>query len=139
MFLRRVHKSAVVGVFMLMVAFALAPAALAAGGARAVSLPNSNIKGTPAHWSPTKLTAKARWDGVQADCGQSQGSFTIHNKESVSEYVTLTGTKGFNSRNAHGPVNPLSPGGFAGVCVKKGYKGTVTAKLSDGKKLTIKF
>ena len=138
MFLRRIHRSATLGVSILMVAFALTPAALAAGAARAVSLPNSNIRGTPAHWSPSKLTAKARWDGVVADCGPSQGSFTITNKKSVAEHVTLTGTKGFKSRFA-GIVNPIPPGSLRGICVKKGYEGTATAKLSDGKKLTITF
>jgi hypothetical protein len=136
---RRVHKSAAAGVSIVTITFALAPATLAAGAAGAASLPNSDIKGTPAHWSPSKLAAKARWDGVVADCGQAQGSFTIHNAKSVPENVTLTGTNGFKSRNAHGAINPLSPRGFAGICVKKGYKGTATAKLSDGKKLTITF
>ena len=137
--MKRIHKFfAAVSVCSLMATFALAPAALAAGTAsgaaagRTVTLPNSNIKGSPAHFSPSALSAKARWDGVSS-CSTSQGSFTISNHKNVAEKLTLSGT---GLKPASGKVGAHK---VVVVCITKGYTGTVHVTLKDGKKLTVTF
>jgi hypothetical protein len=119
----------------------LTPAALAAGSARSgvggagfrAAVPNANIKGSPPHWSPTSLTAKAKWDNNPADCG-AQASFTISNFESKAEKITLSGTKGFHTSSGNVAAKTK-----VAVCITKGYSGTLKATLKDGKKLTVHF
>lgn len=136
--MRRIHKLFAVGASSVLLGLMLTPAALATGTAsggaagRAITVPNTNIKGSPAHFSPSSLSAKARWDGVQADC-TSQLSFTLTNLKSVAEKVNFTGT---NLKPTSFTVNPKSR---FGICVPKGYTGTVHGKLTDGKKLTVTF
>lgn len=137
--MNRIHKLAAVGVSSLMVAFAFAPSALAAGTASggssaltAKALPNANIKGKPAHWSPSKLSAKGRWTKGTA-CTASAESFTISNYEKKAEKVTFTGT---HFKTFSGTVKARTRAGF---CISKGYTGTLTGKLKDGKKLKIHF
>jgi hypothetical protein len=119
-----------------MVAVVLTPAALAAGSGRIAAghraaLPGSTIKGKPAHWSPTSLNAKAKWTG--GSCTAAQASFTMHNAESVSEKVTLTGT---HLKSSSGTI---PAGKTFGVCITKGYTGTAHVTLKDKKKLTVHF
>ena len=55
-----------------------------------VSLPHTTIKGSPAVYSPAKLTATPRWNGT-ASCTTSNESFTITNGTSVTQEVTNSG------------------------------------------------
>lgn len=141
--MRRIHKITAVGASSLLLTLALTPAALAAGDARgravsriavgvAASIPNSNITGKPAHWKPSSLSAKAKWTGANP-CPQSQTSFTMTNKESTAERVTLSGP-GLKSSSGKIPA-----GDRFGACISKGYKKTAHVALKDGKKLTVKF
>ncbi len=140
--LKRIYKFAAIGASGALLAVAVAPAAVAAGTANgsvakahtAATLPNSNIKGKPAKWSPSKLTAKARWSGPPTQCSVAQGSFTMNNTTKKGQTVKITGTKHFT------PFSGTIPAKTKVVdCVTKGYKGTLTVKLKDGKKLTVKF
>jgi hypothetical protein len=136
--MKRIHKFAAMGICSLMATFALAPAALAAGTAsgaaagRTLTLPNSNIKGSPAHFSPSSLSAKARWTNG-TPCTQSSGSFTMTNKKSKSEKVTFTG-KNFQTFTV-----TVGAGKVDGICITKGYHGTLHGTLNDGKKLSVSF
>jgi hypothetical protein len=67
-------------------------------------------------------------------CTTGTDSFTVTNKESVPEFIQVTGTQHFK-----GTSGTLAPGGSHGFCARKGYEGTVTVTLLDGKKLTVKF
>ncbi len=132
-----------------MAAFAVVSASLAVGGASAAahsayragitagaasSLPNTNIKGHPAHFKPKRLHAKARWPRTMPPCTISQASFTVSNKENKAELINFTGTGNFT---------PFSYTVFPHVrdyfCITKGYHGTLTGKLTDGKKLKVNF
>lgn len=139
--MRRIHKVIAICGSSALLMLTLTPAALAAGSARAglggtasrAAVPNASIKGSPPHWTPTSLSAKAKWTG--ATCTSAQTSFTISNFESKSETITLTGTNGFQKASGTVPAKTK-----AGVCVTKGYNGTVHATLkADGKKLTVHF
>ena len=137
--MNRIHKLAAVGISGLMVAFAFAPTALAAptasGGSSALTattLPNTNIKGKPAHFTPSTMSAKARWK-KGTKCTASRGSFTISNYEHKAETVKFTGPH-FRSFSSKIPARKV--GGF---CISKGYTGTLTGKLKDGKKVKIHF
>jgi hypothetical protein len=140
--LKSIHKFATVGVSSLMVTVALTPGALAAGTARAsvgvaavraATLPNSNIKGRPTHFSPSSLTATARWAG-SSSCTASQGSFTITNTKSRTEKVKVVATGISESLRAR-----IRPHHVYIVCLTTGYTGTVHAILKDKKKLTVTF
>jgi hypothetical protein len=131
--MRRIHKILAVGGASLLVMLALTPAALAAVSAsggnsgRAITLPNSNIKGRPAHFVPSQLTAKARW--TTATCTATQASFTLTNKKGKTEVVTFSGA-------ANGTVTvPAHMKWF--ICVGKGGTGKLVGKLTDGKKLIV--
>jgi hypothetical protein len=134
--LRRIHKVIAVGASSLLLLLALTPAALAAGTARsgvggaagrAITLPNSNIKGRPAHFSPSTLTAKARWRSTI--CRASQASFTLNNRKGSARTVTFTGAaSGMVKVPAHKKED---------ICVRKGDTGKLVGKLRDGKKLIV--
>ena len=139
--MRRIHKVVAICGSTALLTLTLTPAALAAGSARAgvggvagrAAVPNASIKGSPPHWTPTSLSAKAKWTG--ASCTMAQASFTISNFETKSEKLTLTGTNGF--QKSSGTVAARKK---AGVCVTKGYNGTVHVTLkADGKKLAVHF
>ena len=137
--MNRIHKSAAVGISCLVAAFAFGPTALAAGTASggssaltAKTLPNADIKGKPAHFTPSTLSAKARWTKV-THCTESVGSFTISNFKRKAQTVTFSGSH-FQSFSSTIPGRKV--GGF---CISKGYTGTLTGKLKDGKKLKIHF
>lgn len=147
--MRRIRKPFAAVASSLLLLFALGPAALAAGTAGAASpglggggitagsartLPNSNIKGRPAHWAPSRLTAKARWPRGATSCTASKASFTISNLKKAAEKVKITGTGHFRSVSGTVPARRR-----AYVCITKRYKGTVHAALKDGKKLTVHF
>lgn len=136
--MRRIHKLFAVGASSLLLGLTLTPAALAAGSARVSSakgalaaLPNTNIKGSPAKFSPDSLHAKARGNG--STCTSSDASFTILNKESKTEKVTF-----FEGSKNEGTVSIAKKSGEY-ICVGKGFTGTLKGKLKDGKKLTVKF
>ncbi len=138
--LTRIHKVIAICGSSALLALTLTPAALAAGSARAglggtgsrAAVPNANIKGTPPHWTPTSLSAKAKWTG--GTCTSAQVSFTVSNFENKAETITLTGTNGFHKSSGSVPAKTK-----AGVCITKGYAGTLKATLNDGKKLTVHF
>lgn len=138
--MKRIHRFVAVGASGLLLTLALTPAALAAGGARAAtgvgtaSVPNSNIKGKPTHFSPNKLSATAKNPPGSTTCTASKASFSMTNLKKSTQTVTLTGTDGL-----HGGTVSIAPSTREIICVTKGYKGTITGKLKDKKKLTVKF
>lgn len=138
--MKRIYKFAAVGISGLMATFALTPAALAASSAsgaaagRALTLPNSNIKGNPPKWSPSSLSAKARWTNG-TPCTTTSGSFTETNTTSKSQTVKATATGISGSLKSTIPAHKR----FV-LCITKGYHGTVHVKLvSDGKVLSVTF
>ncbi len=129
--MKKIHKFFAVGALGLLLTLALTPAALAFGTARAgrtASLPNTNVKGTPAHFSPTRLSAKARWNNATT-CTTPQASFTVDNKKGVAETVTFSGA-------ASGSVVVPAHSKYI-ICVTKGITGKMIGRLADGKKLTV--
>jgi hypothetical protein len=147
--LRKTHKIAAVGCSSLLLSLALTSAALAGAGSKAASrtvasvrisaasaarLPNTNIKGNPAKWSPSSLNAKGRWAGSPTPCTTSEGSFTETNKENKAEKVK------FKATGVSGSLKEKIPAHEKFVfCITKGYHGTVTGTLSDHKKLKAHF
>ena len=126
-----------------MTAVALISSALAVGAASAANhsaysagrtagptagLANTNIQGKPAHFSPTRVSGKARWNGVST-CTGSNASFTIDNKEGSTQSVTFTGA-------AHGLVTIPAHAKYY-ICVLKGSTGKSVGTLSDGKRLHV--
>ena len=140
--MKRIHKVIAICGSSALLTLTLTPAAFAAGSTRAglggaagraATVPNANIKGKPPAWHPTSLSAKAKWTG--AACTAAQVSFTISNFENKAEAITLTGTNGF-----HKTSGTIGAKKKVGVCITKGYTGTVhITLLADGKKLTVKF
>ena len=133
------NKFAAIGASGALLALTLTPAALAAGTARvgssgagaAATVPTTTIKGKPAKFSPSSLSAKAK--GTGTTCTSAQASFEMLNKKSKSQKVNFTGTGGVK-----GSVTVAAHKGEF-ICITKGYTGTLTGKLKDGKKLTVKF
>lgn len=147
--MRRIHGLLAAGASSLLLVLALTPTAVVARTAGAVSrglggagitagststLPNANIKGKPAHWAPSRLTAKARWPRGATSCRASEASFTISNLKKAAEKVKITGTGRFRSVSGTVPSRER-----AYVCITKGYTGTVHSTLKDTKKLTVHF
>jgi hypothetical protein len=98
--------------------------------APAVTLPNTYIRGTTAHWVPTTLTATERWNGTAA-CKASDASFTIKNRETATEDVTFT------LEGTDEGVYDL-PTGKTFLCVNTDVgPAKLTAALPDHKKLTV--
>ncbi len=146
--MKSIQKIVGVGVSGLLVTFALALAALTAGTATAASrtvnsaaasagsaktLPHTTIKGHPAHFRPSKLSAKARWT-TPPICTSTQASFSVTNKENKAELISFTGTNGFTPFSFS-----IAAHASADFCITKGYHGTLKGKLSDHKKLTVGF
>ena len=137
--MRRIHKFAAVGISSLMATVVLTPAALAAGGARlssghagvAAGLPTTDIKGSPAKFSPNSLSVKSR--ETSTTCTKAQASFEMINKKGTSETVTFT----VNGTVVLTTVVPAHGGDY--ICIKKGATGTAIGHLNDGKKLTVHF
>ncbi len=97
------------------------------------TLPKLKIKGSPASFVPTALTATAKLTG--SSCTQAQASFSIKNKESVTEKAAITGTDGLVGGTLKLPALTKS---F--ICVSSSYTGVMTLKLkSDGKSATVTF
>jgi hypothetical protein len=134
--LKRIHKLAAVGISTIMVGAALTPAALASGVTRLSSgragsappFPYSTIKGKPAKFSPTTLTGKSK---ETTSCTESSATFGILNAESKAEKVAFSS----GGKSAGSVTIPAKKGVY--FCFKKGAKGTLVGKLSDGKKLTV--
>ena len=111
----------------------------AAGGPRlsvavvhADTLPATTIEGSPASFTPKKLTATAIWDG-SSDCTSANASFQINNSESVKEKVTL-------SNASLGSLSTKIPAGSnTVVCVTSGFTGVIKAELKDGKTAKVDF
>jgi hypothetical protein len=97
-------------------------------------VPNTNIKGNPAHFKPKSLSATGHWTTPPV-CTSVEISFTIKNHESKQEVIKFTGTNGFTPFKVKLPADTEN-----GICITKGYHGTLTGKLkSDGKKLKVHF
>jgi hypothetical protein len=114
---------------------AATPAQIAGVGATASpsTLPNSDIKGTTAHWVPKALTATADWKSGTT-CTAAAASFTMINDTKKSQAVTLTAT-GITGSDKF----TLKPKVGEYICITTGYTGTAHAALADKKKLTVKF
>jgi len=98
-----------------------------------VTLPNSNILGSPARFSPASLNPKpARLTG--SACDSAQASATITNEEKNYQTVVITGNHHFT-----GQFGVIPAKSEVDVCVAKGYHGTVHFTLADGNKLTLNF
>ena len=99
-----------------------APAAVHMSGAAAAAKPNTNIAGTPAKWSPTKLTAAP----TKGTCSGTNYSFSITNKTKKSQ--TVQDKSGSTKKK----LGTLKAGQKDGVCATgaKGAKGTFYIKGS---------
>ena len=105
---------------------------LSVAGERADTLPATTISGSPASFTPKKLTATAIWDG-SSTCTSSNASFQINNSESVKEKVTV-------SNASLGSLSTKIPAGSAtDVCVTAGFSGVIKAELKDGKTAKVHF
>jgi hypothetical protein len=91
---------------------ASAPSVGLAISAPAAKLPATVIKGTKAVYSPTKLSAKAKWNGTAA-CVASLESFTIANTTTATQTVTDAGQV----------LGSLPPNTMAGICINKSQVG----------------
>lgn len=134
--MKRIRKFAATGISGLMATVVLAPAALAAGGVRAgagtaAGLPTTHIKGKPAKFSPSRLTVKEKLTGNT--CTKSQASFEILNNENTTETVKFYVNGGLFRTDTVAAHKRLY------ICSKKVGKYKAIGKLSDGKKLTVKF
>jgi hypothetical protein len=96
---------------------------------QAARVPATNITGTKAVYSPTKLTATAKWNGTST-CTAKLESFTITNTTAVSQTVTTGGHV----------LGTLPAGAKGGVCINKSQVGIAQVfGLSSNKraKLTV--
>jgi hypothetical protein len=106
-------------------AAAMVPASVApAGGA----LPHTDIKGSPAVYSPTKLTVTPRWNGTSS-CTTAVESFTIANETSVAQEIT-SGGMSLGSLPAHDKAGICINTDQAGMTDKFGLTSNKKAKLS---------
>jgi hypothetical protein len=128
--IRSVAVAAGVALAVPMIAWA-SPAGAATTSSAAV--PKSSIEGSPAHFTPTSLTATGKLPSGGA-CAAKYASFEFINKEKVAEKFKVTATTlGSDSGSL-----PAGDGEY--LCIPKGYTGTVHVELtSDSKKLTVKF
>jgi hypothetical protein len=134
--LKRIHKVIAICGSAALLTLTLTPAALAAGtrlsgsGARTIaSLPTTDIKGSPAKFSPSTLSVKSRQ--TTSPCTKAQASFEMLNKKSTTEKVVFTS-------GGH-TVLTVKVKAHAGefICIPAGSSGTAVGKLTDGKKLTV--
>jgi hypothetical protein len=91
------------------------------------ALPNVNIKGSPAKWSPTKLTVKPK---KFTKCTKSKLVWTITNKTKKTQ--TIFEKSGSNPKEKLGS---LKSGQKGGLCAQgpKGAKATFSLKGSKSK------
>jgi hypothetical protein len=89
-----------------------------------------HLKGTPAHFVPSQLIAKARWDGVSSCTTAAQASFTLTNKKGKAQTITFSGA-------ASGKLSVPAHKKNWFFCVSKGATGKLVGKLKDGKKLIV--
>ena len=109
------------------------PTAGLAASPAATALPNSTIKGTTATWIPKALTATGKWNGTET-CTASVASFTMTNKETVTEDITVTGTDKLGKL-----TGSIAADSKVDLCVTSGYAGTVHVALTDKHRLTVTF
>jgi hypothetical protein len=106
---------------------AAAPSAhVSMAGITTAALPNTNVKGSPAKWSPTKLRAKPH---SFTTCTKAKLSFTITNRTKKTQTIQeKVGSKKV-------PLGTIKAGFRAGVCLKgqKGAKGSFFIKGSKSK------
>jgi hypothetical protein len=118
--------------FMLPASASTVATAHMAGVHVAAAKPNSTISGTPAKWSPTKLTAKP----TTGTCSATNYSFSITNKEKKSEVISYNGGSGAKTK-----LGTIKAGEKAGICGTgskgakadfyiKGSKSVLTVTLS---------
>ena len=110
------------------------PASAAASGAAVMAsasvaaapsaLPHTEITGSPAVYSPAKLTATGRWNGTSS-CTTAVESFTITNGTSAAQEITYGGES----------LGTLAAHAKAGICINTDQAGkTDTFGLSSNKK-----
>ena len=95
-------------------------------GIRTSALPNANIKGSPAKWSPTKLTVKPH---NFTRCTKAKLAWTITNKTKKTQTILVkVGSK-------KQVVGKVKAGAKAGLCAEgpKGAKGLFFIKGSRSK------
>jgi len=51
----------------------------------------ANKKGLKGKYTPKKIKAPGLWDGVEADCGESQASFLLDNESVADQTITSGG------------------------------------------------
>jgi hypothetical protein len=94
-------------------------------GVAVAAVPNTNIQGSPAKWSPTKLTAASH---KGSKCTSKLVSFTITNKTKKSQTIQQKSSTGGKV-----PVGTLKAGQKGGICIlnaKAGAKGDLYIKGS---------
>jgi hypothetical protein len=97
---------------------------LVSAGVAVAAAPNSNIQGSPAKWSPTKLSV-ATHKGTK--CTTAKVSFTITNKTKKAQAVQEKSGSGKTT------IGTVKPGKKAGICVlnaSSGAKGQLYIKGS---------
>jgi hypothetical protein len=95
-----------------------------AAGVAVAAVPNTNIQGSPAKWSPTKLTVKT-FKGTT--CTTAKESLTISNKTKKAQSIQEKTSSGKKT------IGTLKAGQKAGICVlnaKAGAKGMLYIKGS---------
>ena len=112
---------------------AAAAAPSAAAGLTHIStaaLPNANIAGTPAKWSPAKLSVTPK---NFTTCTKAKTVWTISNKTKKGQTISFKVGSGKKTT-----LGTLPAGKKAGVC-SKGAKGTVETFFIKGSKSTLKL
>jgi hypothetical protein len=107
------------------------PAAVHMGAAVAASKPNTDLKGSPAKWSPAKLTAPP----TKGTCSKTNYSFTVTNDTSKSQTLQY---KSGTTKKTLGVLKAKEKGGICAVGAKgaksslyiKGSSSVLTVTLS---------
>jgi hypothetical protein len=94
-------------------------------GILAAALPNVNIKGAPAKWSPTKLTVKPK---TFTRCTKAKEVWTITNKTKKRQTISAKAGSGPKTK-----LGTIKAGQKVGVC-SKGPKGTKSIFFIKGSK-----
>lgn len=91
-------------------------------GVAPAAKPNTNLEGSPAKWSPTKLTAAP----VKGTCSKTNYSFSVDNK------TKKTQTLQYKSGSTKKLLGTIKASEKAGICAtgSKGAKGTFYIKGS---------
>jgi hypothetical protein len=100
-----------------------APAAVHMGAAVAAAKPNTDLKGSPAKWSPAKLTAPP----TKGTCSKTNYSFTVTNDTTKSQTLQY---KSGTTKKTLGVLKAKEKGGICAVG-SKGAKSDLYVKGSS--------